>query len=58
MAIFFNESIKLWTKAVLMTSILSKKVGEGGGLIRRLGRNEEKLQAARKGDVASSWLRY
>jgi hypothetical protein len=42
MVIFFNETIKLWTRAVLMTSILSKKVGEGER-VNKDWRNEEKL---------------
>ena len=44
MVVFFNETIKLWTRAVLMTSsILSKKVGEGEKVNKKDWKNEEKL---------------
>ena len=43
MAELFNETVKLWTRGVLMTSILSKKVGEGEKVNKKDWKNEEKL---------------
>ena len=40
MAELFNETVKLWTRGVLMTS---KKVGEGEKVNKKDWKNEEKL---------------
>ena len=56
MAVFFNETIKLWTRAVLMTS---KKVGEGEKVnkdweMRRSSRQHVKMMQLAAGYVTES----